>query len=141
MTDTKLPTMFAILAVSLALPTFILAAGQSSTIDLSGETAGAEPAALIPVVGIWRIEKDGGKNVLTVDGRQWKQGNRRPELPTKRALSTAIAMRNSSIGCRPTPTILMRLSKGFLISVVARSPCSLKACRAASTRAPEFCST
>jgi len=74
MTNGTLTTMFAALALSIAPPAFILAAGPSTTIDLTGETAGAEPTALIPVVGIWRIEKDGGKNVLTVDGRQWKEG-------------------------------------------------------------------
>src|SRR6266566_3142155 len=35
---------------------------------------GAEPKSLVPVVGIWRIENDNGKKVLTVDGRQWKEG-------------------------------------------------------------------
>ena len=42
--------------------------------DLANETAGAEPKALVPVVGIWRIENEGGKKVLAVDGRQWKEG-------------------------------------------------------------------
>jgi hypothetical protein len=42
--------------------------------DFSGETAGAEPKALLPVVGIWRMEADAGKTVLAVDGRQWKEG-------------------------------------------------------------------
>jgi len=28
----------------------------------------------VPVVGFWRIEDDNGKKVLTVDGRQWKEG-------------------------------------------------------------------
>jgi hypothetical protein len=43
-------------------------------VDLANETAGAEPKALIPVVGIWRIEDASGKKVLAVDGRQWKEG-------------------------------------------------------------------
>ena len=43
-------------------------------IDLSGETVGAEPKSLVPIVGIWRIETDGDRKVLTVDGRQWKEG-------------------------------------------------------------------
>jgi hypothetical protein len=33
-------------------------AAQPATIDFSGETVGAEPKALVPVVGIWRIEND-----------------------------------------------------------------------------------
>jgi hypothetical protein len=43
-------------------------------VDLANETAGAEPKALVPVVGVWRIENEGGKQVLAVDGRQWKEG-------------------------------------------------------------------
>jgi len=49
-------------------------AGQPTAIDLTGETIGAEPKAFVPVVGFWRIEDDKGKKVLTVDGRQWKEG-------------------------------------------------------------------
>src|SRR5215208_1355277 len=56
---------------ALALPGL---AAQPITIDFSGETVGAEPKALVPVVGIWRIENDNGKKVLAVDGRQWKEG-------------------------------------------------------------------
>src|SRR5256885_11867873 len=56
---------------ALALPGL---AAQPTTIDFSGETVGAEPKALVPVVGIWRIENDNGKKVLAVDGRQWKEG-------------------------------------------------------------------
>src|SRR5438105_9561659 len=56
---------------ALALPGL---AAQPTTIDFSGETVGAEPKSLVPVVGIWRIENDNGKKVLAVDGRQWKEG-------------------------------------------------------------------
>src|SRR6478609_6664299 len=49
-------------------------AAQPAPIDFSGETVGAEPKALVPVVGFWRIENDNGKKVLAVDGRQWKEG-------------------------------------------------------------------
>src|SRR5215207_5515527 len=56
---------------ALALPGL---AAQPMTIDLSGETVGAEPKSFVPVVGVWRIENDNGKKVLTVDGRQWKEG-------------------------------------------------------------------
>jgi hypothetical protein len=51
-----------------------VAAEQPTKIDLSSETVGAEPKSLVPVVGIWRIESEDGKNVLAVDGRQWKEG-------------------------------------------------------------------
>src|SRR5207237_9909256 len=50
------------------------AAQQPTRIDLSSETVGADPKSLVAVVGIWRIESEGGRNVLTVDGRQWKEG-------------------------------------------------------------------
>jgi hypothetical protein len=56
---------------ALALPSL---AAQPTPIDLSGETVGAEPKSLVPVVGFWRIEDDSGKKVLVVDGRQWKEG-------------------------------------------------------------------
>src|SRR5690349_232056 len=59
------------LAAALTLPGL---AAQPTPIDFSGETVGAEPKAVVPVVGIWRIENDNGKNVLTVDGRQWREG-------------------------------------------------------------------
>jgi hypothetical protein len=51
-----------------------VAAEQPTKIDFSSETVGAEPKSLVAVVGNWRIESDGGKNVLAVDGRQWKEG-------------------------------------------------------------------
>ena len=74
MTNTNLTMVIAVLVAGLALPAFTLAAEQPVSVDLTGETVGAEPTSLIPVVGIWRIENDGGRKVLTVDGRQWKEG-------------------------------------------------------------------
>jgi hypothetical protein len=74
MTDTNLTIAITALAIGLAAPACARAAGQPISIDLSGQTVGAEPTSLIPVVGIWRIENDGGRKVLTVDGRQWKEG-------------------------------------------------------------------
>jgi hypothetical protein len=65
---------FAVLAFGLAALAVPGLAAQPTTIDFSGETVGAEPKALVPVVGIWRIEDDKGKKVLAVDGRQWKEG-------------------------------------------------------------------
>jgi hypothetical protein len=56
-----------------ALATSSIAA-PPTTIDLAGETVGAEPKSFVPVVGFWRVESEGGKNVLVVDGRQWKEG-------------------------------------------------------------------
>jgi hypothetical protein len=61
---------------AIAMTTMMLlpAFGAGVKVDLAGETAGAEPKTLIPVVGVWRIEDDGGKKVLAVDGRRWKEG-------------------------------------------------------------------
>jgi len=63
--------MSPVIIAGLALP---LAAQQQLKIDFSGETVGGEPKSLLPVVGVWRIENERGKNVLAVDGRQWKEG-------------------------------------------------------------------
>ncbi len=79
------------------------AAQQPTKIDFSSETVGADPKSLVAVVGIWRIESEGGKNVLAVDGRQWKEGQ-----------SSA--------------------------SEAVRSRCGSRDCRAASIRAPAYCS-
>jgi len=55
----------------LALP--VLAA-QPVAINFANETTGTESKVLVPVVGVWRVEKAEGKNVLVVDGRQWSRG-------------------------------------------------------------------
>jgi hypothetical protein len=65
---------FAVCVAGFALLASAVAAEQSSKIDFSNETVGAEPKSLVAVVGIWRIESEAGKNVLAVDGRQWKEG-------------------------------------------------------------------
>ena len=64
----------AVSALGFALLLPPVAAEQPKKIDFSNETVGAEPKSLVAVVGIWRIESEGGKNVLAVDGRQWKEG-------------------------------------------------------------------
>jgi hypothetical protein len=43
-------------------------------VDLANETVGAEPKSFVSIVGVWRIESEGGTKVLAVDGRQWKEG-------------------------------------------------------------------
>ena len=67
----KLALISAIGFAALSLPGL---AAPPATIDLTGESLGAEPKAFVPVVGLWRIEEDNGKKVLVVDGRQWKEG-------------------------------------------------------------------
>jgi hypothetical protein len=64
----------AILAVALTYLVPPVAAEQPVKIDFSDETVGSDPKSLVAVVGIWRIENEAGKNVLAVDGRQWKEG-------------------------------------------------------------------
>ena len=49
-------------------------AQQPVKIDFSNETVGAEAKSFPAVVGIWRVEHEGAKKVLAVDGRQWKEG-------------------------------------------------------------------
>src|SRR5690242_20611142 len=52
----------------------VAVAADAVKLDFAKDTVGAEPAALVSVVGIWRIESEKGRNVLAVDGRQWKEG-------------------------------------------------------------------
>jgi hypothetical protein len=74
MTRTQSITAFTVAVIGLAIVVRPLWAAQPVAIDFAAETTGAEPKSLVPVVGIWRIENVGGKNVLAVDGRQWKEG-------------------------------------------------------------------
>ena len=65
--------------LSFASAALIAAAGlavaaENLKLDFAKDTVGAEPTALVGVVGIWRIENEKGRNVLAVDGRQWKEG-------------------------------------------------------------------
>jgi hypothetical protein len=67
---TRALLIIAVGTVALLLPAF----AEVVKVDLANETVGAEPKALVPVVGVWRIENDGGNKLLAVDGRQWKEG-------------------------------------------------------------------
>ena len=58
-------------------------AAPSTKIDFTNETIGAEPKAFTSVVGVWRIESERDKKVLTVDGRQWKEGQASAGLADK----------------------------------------------------------
>jgi hypothetical protein len=68
--NTKALLIIAVSVVAVLLPAF----AAPIKVDLTNETAGAEPKGLVPVVGVWRIENDAGKKLLAVDGRQWKEG-------------------------------------------------------------------
>jgi hypothetical protein len=56
----------------LVLP--VVAAQQPLKIEFAHDTIGADSPAFVNVVGMWRIENEGGNKVLAVDGRQWKEG-------------------------------------------------------------------
>ncbi len=62
----------------LLIPTALLVAAfahaQTLRIDVSKEKPGSEPAHFLSVVGNWAVAQDEGKNILMVDGRQWKRG-------------------------------------------------------------------
>jgi hypothetical protein len=74
MTIRRVETIAIIAAIGIAALTMPLAAQQPVKFDFTNETVGAEPKALVPVVGVWRIENEKGNTVLAVDGRQWKEG-------------------------------------------------------------------
>lgn len=46
----------------------------SIRVDVAKDKTGSEPSHFLGVVGNWVVVQDGGKNVLMVDGRQWKKG-------------------------------------------------------------------
>lgn len=55
----------------------------SKTVDLASETVGAEPKAMIPMVGNWTITQDNGRKVLKVDGTKWREGQSGANLADK----------------------------------------------------------
>src|SRR5258708_32307092 len=55
-------------------------------VDVAKDKAGSEPASFLGVVGNWVVAQDAGKNVLMVDGRQWKKGQPAGGLASKARL-------------------------------------------------------
>src|SRR6266853_1499889 len=130
---TRILWMAVVSAVALLPPAI---AAPVSKVDLSGETAGAEPKSLVPVVGIWRIETEAGKTVLAVDGRQWKEGQSSAGIADKaRALygERYAEFLDRVQAYAYYPYWSPRTSR---TSRMAKSACASKACRAASIRAP-----
>ena len=74
MTTSTYTIATAVAGLSLAALLMHADAGQSLKVDFSNDTVGAEPKSFLSVVGIWRIEAEGNKKVLAVDGTQWKEG-------------------------------------------------------------------
>lgn len=59
---------------ALALAALAAGAAKMVKIDVAAEKAGTEPTHFLGVVGNWTVVQDAGKNVLMVDGREWKRG-------------------------------------------------------------------
>src|ERR1035441_10911770 len=74
------------IAASLWILTAAAQTNKTFHVDVAQEKAGSEPAHFVPVVGYWVVANDGGKNILMVDGRQWKSGNPSAGLADKARL-------------------------------------------------------
>ena len=67
-------TITLVCAVAVTMVASSNTAQQAIKIGFAADTAGAEPKSFVPVVGVWRVDTERSKNVLAVDGRQWKEG-------------------------------------------------------------------
>ena len=65
----------AALCLAAGFSTFAQTAKPPIRVDVSQEKTDSEPSHFVAVVGNWVVVKDGNKNVLLVDGRQWKRGD------------------------------------------------------------------
>jgi hypothetical protein len=74
MRSSKLRSCTSAAIVAAAVFAAVVAAADTLKLDFARDSLGGEPAALVSVVGVWRIESENGRNVLAVDGRQWKEG-------------------------------------------------------------------
>jgi len=72
----RAPGMRTLAAASLGLAVLLppALAQQTTKVDFSDETVGADSKSFLSVVGVWRVEQEGAKKVLAADGRQWKEG-------------------------------------------------------------------
>src|SRR5690349_1262174 len=60
--------------------------GADLKVDLSKEQPGHPPVAFEPMVGTWTVVRDGGENVIMVDGRPWVASK---DNPTKLLIESA----------------------------------------------------
>jgi hypothetical protein len=74
MTPNKTTNIIALAGLGLAACVGAAAAAEPLKINFANDTVGGDPASFLSVVGVWRIEAEGSKKVLAVDGRQWKEG-------------------------------------------------------------------
>jgi hypothetical protein len=63
--------LFSTVLLGLAMPA---RAQKAQHIAFDHETPGREPKSFLPMVGSWIVTKEGGRNVLFIDGRVWKRG-------------------------------------------------------------------
>ena len=67
--------MTKLLSIAVCLATLVAQPSKKTIhLDVAQEKAGAEPSHFLGVVGNWVVAPDDGKNILMVDGRQWKRG-------------------------------------------------------------------
>jgi hypothetical protein len=57
--------------------------GPAQTLSLEGEKVQAPPTRFQAALGAWRVVEDGGRKVLLVDGRAWKQKQPTGDLASK----------------------------------------------------------
>src|SRR5262245_35820821 len=81
----------AIAGISFAALLAYAGAAESIKVNFSDDTVGGDPKSFVSVVGVWRVEAEGNKKVLAVDGRQWKEGQTAAGVADKaRALRRAL---------------------------------------------------
>jgi 3-keto-disaccharide hydrolase len=74
MTISKSIGVIALAALTMKAGLVCALAAETLNIKFSNDAVGAEPTSFLNVVGVWRIEAEGDRKVLAVDGRQWKEG-------------------------------------------------------------------
>lgn len=59
---------------ALLLGSLTAASAFAAPLDFTGETVGAQPKSLSPMVGNWVVVQDKDNTALAVDGRDWSEG-------------------------------------------------------------------
>jgi hypothetical protein len=74
------------LALGIAISSAGALLSAQTRVDLSKEEVGKAPKTFEPMVGAWVVAKDGGDNVIMVDGRPWVASK---DNPTKLLIQSA----------------------------------------------------
>ena len=92
----------------LGLSGTILSASAADAVkfDFSDEAVGSEPKSFLSMVGVWRVSPKPTTRFWQLMAGNGKRDRQPQGWPTRRGHSTANAMRNFSIACRP-----MRISR------------------------------